>query len=56
MRSPYVDALSRLRLRALTELHTARDAAGAVPGAAEQWGRLLLLAVNGAAGGLQKTA
>jgi len=55
MRAPYVDALSRLQLRALTELHTSRDAPGAVPGGAEPWRRLLLLTVNGAAAGLQNT-
>ncbi len=52
MRAPFVDALSRLQLRALTELHASRD----VPDAArESWRRLLLLTVNGAAAGLQNT-
>ena len=55
LRAPYVDALSRLQLRALTELHTAPEAPGAPPGAAEAWRRLLLLTVNGAAAGLQNT-
>jgi len=55
MRAPYVDALSRLQLQALTELHTSRDTSGAPSAASEQWRRLLLLAVNGAAAGLQNT-
>ncbi len=55
LRAPYVDALSRLQLRALTELHTSRDAGTPAPGATEQWRRLLLLTVNGAAAGLQNT-
>ena len=54
MRAPYVDALSRLQLRALTELHTSRTHP-APPGGAEPWRRLLLLTVNGAAAGLQNT-
>jgi phosphoenolpyruvate carboxylase len=55
IRAPYVDALSRLQLRALTELHTSRDSTGAPSAASEPWRRLLLLAVNGAAAGLQNT-
>jgi len=61
LRAPYVDALSRLQLRALTELHRTRDTAGSAadqacaPAEAEPWRRLLLLAVNGAAAGLQNT-
>lgn len=57
MRAPYVDALSRLQLRALTELHTSRDSASPRPEATEPWRRLLLLllTVNGTAAGLQNT-
>jgi phosphoenolpyruvate carboxylase len=55
LRSPYVDALSGLQLRALTELHASRDDDGRPAGATEAWRRLLLLAVNGAAAGLQNT-
>ncbi len=55
LRAPYVDALSRLQLRALTELRTARDTTNPSPGAIDQWHRLLLLTVNGAAAGLQNT-
>ncbi len=49
MRSPYVDALSLLQLRAL---RTLRSTSGEVP---EQWQRLLLLSVSGVAAGLQNT-
>jgi len=55
LRAPFVDALSRLQLRALTQLHAARDEPGAEVDAAEAWRRLLLLTVNGAAAGLQNT-
>ena len=56
LRAPYVDALSRLQLRALTELHVAQpDGPTQTREAREEWGRLLLLAVNGAAAGLQNT-
>jgi phosphoenolpyruvate carboxylase len=62
LRDPYVDALSHLQLRALTELR-ALPAPG-LDGAAgdpelvarrEQLQRLLLLAVSGVAAGLQNT-
>ena len=55
LRAPYVDALSGLQLRALTELHTPQDTGSPAPGVSEQWRRLLLLTVNGAAAGLQNT-
>jgi phosphoenolpyruvate carboxylase len=51
MRSPYVDALSLLQLRALRAL---RDADASVPSDPEQE-RLLLLSVSGVAAGLQNT-
>lgn len=46
LRAPYVDALSQLQLRALTQMRTGGD---------EDWRRLLLLTVNGLAAGLQNT-
>ena len=52
MRSPYVDALSLLQLRALRSLR-ATAAEGAAPDSDEQ--RLLLLSVHGVAAGLQNT-
>jgi phosphoenolpyruvate carboxylase len=55
LRAPYVDALSRLQLRALSELRTARGTTDPAPPGVEQWRRLLLLTVNGAAAGLQNT-
>jgi phosphoenolpyruvate carboxylase len=64
LRDPYVDALSYLELRALTELRAGRrgDGAGAAVSAGgrggedtEQLERLLLLSVNGIAAGLQNT-
>ena len=52
MRSPYVDALSLLQLRALRALRdTGSDSA--TPDAEHQ--RLLLLSVSGVAAGLQNT-
>ncbi|GAA3915042.1 phosphoenolpyruvate carboxylase [Microbacterium invictum] len=49
MRSPYVDALSLLQLRAL---RTLRGVEGEAP---QEWQRLLLLSVSGVAAGLQNT-
>jgi phosphoenolpyruvate carboxylase len=51
MRSPYVDALSLLQLRALRALRAAPEGAAVDP---EQQ-RLLLLSVSGVAAGLQNT-
>ena len=51
MRSPYVDALSLLQLRALRVLRAEATAADAPP----EWQRLLLLSVSGVAAGLQNT-
>ena len=51
LRSPYVDALSLLQLRALRAL---RDAPADAPADPEQQ-RLLLLSVSGVAAGLQNT-
>jgi len=50
LRSPYIDALSLLQLRALKRLR-----AGVVPDEVEDLRRLLLLSVNGVAAGLQNT-
>ena len=50
LRDPYVDALSYLQLRALTELRS-----GEAPGERESLERLLLLTVNGISAGLQNT-
>ncbi|MFT4137174.1 phosphoenolpyruvate carboxylase [Microbacterium sp.] len=50
MRSPYVDALSLLQLRALRALRSADERADA-----HEWQRLLLLSVSGVAAGLQNT-
>jgi phosphoenolpyruvate carboxylase len=55
LRAPFVDALSRLQLKALTELRSSGGEVGPPPGGAEPWRRLLLLTVNGAAAGLQNT-
>ena len=52
MRSPYVDALSLLQLRALRALRS--DAEAGAPVDPEQQ-RLLLLSVSGVAAGLQNT-
>ncbi len=51
MRSPYVDALSLLQLRALRVLR-AGESAGDAP---TEWQRLLLLSVSGVSAGLQNT-
>ncbi len=51
MRSPYVDALSLLQLRALRVLRATEHDAPTPP----EWQRLLLLTVNGVAAGLQNT-
>jgi len=51
MRSPYVDALSLLQLRALRALREAPDDVPADP----ELQRLLLLSVSGVAAGLQNT-
>ena len=53
LRSPYVDALSLLQLRALRELRTTTAATGS--GAEDEQRRLLLLSVSGVAAGLQNT-
>ncbi len=61
LRDPYVDALSYLELRALTELRAGRrgaaaaERAGAGAADTDQLERLLLLSVNGIAAGLQNT-
>jgi phosphoenolpyruvate carboxylase len=64
LRDPYVDALSYLQLRALTELRAlpedgerpaGQDAQTAVGGQRERLQRLLLLTVTGVAAGLQNT-
>lgn len=54
LRSPYVDALSLLQLRALRALRSAAEEAGGSGADAEQQ-RLLLLSVSGVAAGLQNT-
>jgi phosphoenolpyruvate carboxylase len=51
LRSPYVDALSLLQLRALRELRNAASGSGAD----DEQRRLLLLSVSGVAAGLQNT-
>lgn len=54
LRSPYVDALSLLQLRALRELRSAASEPGG-SGADDEQRRLLLLSVSGVAAGLQNT-
>ena len=51
MRSPYVDALSLLQLRALRALRAGEVDEQSLPG----WQRLLLLSVSGVSAGLQNT-
>jgi len=53
LRTPYVDALSLLQLRALRALRTAPATTGS--GADDEQRRLLLLSVSGVAAGLQNT-
>jgi len=55
LRAPFVDALSRLQLRALTEVRASAGLSGPAAAGVESWRRLLLLTVNGAAAGLQNT-
>ncbi|MHA3946383.1 phosphoenolpyruvate carboxylase [Cellulomonas bogoriensis] len=55
LRSPYVDALSLLQLRALRALRTGEGTDQAEAGQSEDVRRLLLLTVNGIAAGLQNT-
>ncbi len=50
MRTPYVDALSVVQLRALREMRAAAD-----PEPEAAWRRVLLVAVSGVAAGLQNT-
>ncbi|GAB3391046.1 phosphoenolpyruvate carboxylase [Humibacter soli] len=55
LRSPYVDALSLLQLRALRALRSDTDAAAIDQTQQDELRRLLLLSVNGVAAGLQNT-
>ena len=55
MRNPYVDALSYLQMRALSELRTVRADEDADEAYAEALNRLVRLTVNGVAAGLQNT-
>ncbi|WP_022900425.1 phosphoenolpyruvate carboxylase [Humibacter albus] len=55
LRSPYVDALSLLQLRALKALRSQNDAASIDETQQDELRRLLLLSVNGVAAGLQNT-
>jgi phosphoenolpyruvate carboxylase len=50
MRAPYVDALSVLQLRALREMRSAETTEDQ-----SAWRRVMLVAVNGVAAGLQNT-
>jgi len=55
VRSPYVDALSLLQLRALRALRSEEPDAESPLESAAEWRRLLLLSVSGVAAGLQNT-
>ena len=55
LRSPYVDALSLLQLRALRALRSDADASNIDQTQQDELRRLLLLSVNGVAAGLQNT-
>ncbi|WP_243063907.1 phosphoenolpyruvate carboxylase [Humibacter sp. RRB41] len=55
LRSPYVDALSLLQLRALRALRSDADASTIDQTQQDELRRLLLLSVNGVAAGLQNT-
>jgi phosphoenolpyruvate carboxylase len=55
MRNPYVDALSYLQMRALTELRQVRADDETDPAHTEALSRLVRLTVNGVAAGLQNT-
>jgi len=55
LRSPYVDALSLLQLRALRALRSRADSQPTGSGADAEQQRLLLLSVSGVAAGLQNT-
>ncbi|HWD62710.1 MAG TPA: phosphoenolpyruvate carboxylase, partial [Humibacter sp.] len=55
LRSPYVDALSLLQLRALRALRSDADASTVDQTQQDELRRLLLLSVNGVAAGLQNT-
>ena len=55
LRAPYIDALSHLQLRALRLLRGQNGQAIEPGQLRDQWRRVLLLTVNGAAAGLQNT-